>query len=154
MAKVVRNHVYATPLADNLTLHLCGGIIQSENKVIRLTDEENAELEELIENGRVDLKQNLTKLDMKAAEETARKYLENQKPAAAKGSVTSADKPKSAEPPRTVNVPIPEGSSSTLAARLAATRENMMAAEADGAKKTEVKEEIAMSNEDLAKSPS
>lgn len=150
-----KEYKFSTPNSDGFNIHLGSSVVFAKDKVLTLNEEQHEELKKLLASGRPDIAQHLIPIDMKAAEDLARKHIETHKPQGQSGAISAPLKPAIADAgkvkPVDVNAPI--GGSSRMQALLKGNSEHIQA-EANRPviepRKIDTIEEDAFHNEDTA----
>lgn len=127
-----RPHAYSTPQSPNFAIQfseLHGGTVTAHKGVMRLTDQQEAELQRMIKKGRPDLTQNLIPLKMAEAEAMARADIiarnqANKGPANTMNTTEGAKRHEGVVM-HDVTVPIPEGTPEALANKMRAEGEQI-----------------------------
>jgi hypothetical protein len=88
---------YVTRQSRSHTLHLTSAIVQAQDGILTVTEAQAEEIDGLMASGkRPDIVQALLKIDEAAAAAIVKKHREEQSPAAARGTLTSAQNSPSA----------------------------------------------------------
>lgn len=74
--------IYSCPYSATLTIQLSSGDVKAKNGVLKVNASQHKEIKDLIASGRPDIAQNAILLDIKAAEEIAKRDIEVRKAAA------------------------------------------------------------------------
>lgn len=115
---------------EAFNIWLQGKHVHTKNKIITLDKAQQVELLDLIASGRHDISAEITFLDEKAAEDIAKAHQANQRGAAHQGSAHSQANAEKASATSGSLMPIKpqEPAGMSLSERLAAQRENVLAA--------------------------
>lgn len=152
-----KEYKYATPNLDNFSIQLGGGVVTAVGKVLTLTEYENAELQKLLKTGRPDISAHLVLIDTEVAEKLALADIaaRQAKPQAQSGAVSATVKPNSVADGKVipVDVTVPPGTNSKLAAMLAGNKDHVLAEAAVERKEIKPIEETAFHNEDTSNLP-
>lgn len=88
-----REYLYSTPQSPTFSIHLTGVTLQADKGIIRATEKQHEEIQNLIVKGRrFDLSQNMVLIDLTEAEKVAQAHMreEANKPNAARGMTSTS----------------------------------------------------------------